>query len=109
MACFAEETGLESKIVRCDTVITGEGRFDAQTLTGKAVSEVMRLSRLSKKSLSVVCASAESVTGEDDASLHVVTAERLGKGSKGNLNRDDLGRLAVKALEDILEGSGDTA
>lgn len=34
----AEATGLEDEITAADVVVTGEGRFDAQTLRGKVVS-----------------------------------------------------------------------
>lgn len=42
-----EHAGLAAKIAGCDWVITGEGRSDAQTLTGKLPSKVAKLARAS--------------------------------------------------------------
>lgn len=42
---LAEMTGLEAEIARADLVITGEGRLDPQSLTGKAPAGVARLAR----------------------------------------------------------------
>ena len=37
-----DEIGFDAALARADLVVTGEGRIDAQTLEGKAVSEVAR-------------------------------------------------------------------
>ena len=42
---------------RCDLVITGEGRFDAQSFRGKAPVAVARLARRHKKPALMVCGS----------------------------------------------------
>ncbi|MDO5099057.1 MAG: glycerate kinase [Corynebacterium sp.] len=44
-AIVAEATGLADHIADADVVITGEGRFDAQSLSGKVVGEVLKLAR----------------------------------------------------------------
>ena len=41
--------GLEVAIENSDLVITGEGRFDSQTLSGKAVAEVLALAKTAGK------------------------------------------------------------
>ncbi|MEO7168579.1 MAG: glycerate kinase, partial [Chthoniobacterales bacterium] len=41
----AEATGLRAKIARADIVITGEGKLDRQTLTGKGPAGLARLAR----------------------------------------------------------------
>jgi glycerate kinase len=51
----AEALRLEEKIAACDLVITGEGRLDAQTLSGKAPAEVASLARKHGKRVALVC------------------------------------------------------
>jgi len=48
-------TRLETKIQESDLVITGEGKLDKQTLSGKAVSGVAALAKKHGKHLIVVC------------------------------------------------------
>ncbi|MEO5718661.1 MAG: glycerate kinase [Chthoniobacterales bacterium] len=45
----AEATGLREKIARADIVITGEGKLDRQTLTGKGPAGVAQLARAAGK------------------------------------------------------------
>ena len=52
---FGEMTGLEEKIAQADFVITGEGRFDGQSLDGKLVAGVLTLCRKYGKKPVVVC------------------------------------------------------
>ncbi|MFZ5970401.1 MAG: glycerate kinase [Bacteroidota bacterium] len=46
---------LEVLIKSCDWVITGEGRIDEQTFSGKVVSHVVALAQLHHKKIAVVC------------------------------------------------------
>ena len=52
---FGEMTGLEQKIAEADAILTGEGRFDAQSLDGKLISGILALSKKYKKKPVVVC------------------------------------------------------
>ena len=52
---FGEMAGLEAKIAEVDFVITGEGRFDVQSLDGKLVSGIISLCRKYGKKPVVVC------------------------------------------------------
>lgn len=52
---FGDMFSLEEKIAKADAVITGEGRFDSQSLSGKLVGGVSQLCRKYKKRLTVVC------------------------------------------------------
>ena len=52
---IAEITGLEEKIASSDIVISGEGRFDSQSLGGKVVTEVDCLCRKHGKPLWIFC------------------------------------------------------
>lgn len=50
-----QTTGLAHKIASADLVITGEGKLDRQTLSGKVVSHVARLAREACKPVVVIC------------------------------------------------------
>jgi glycerate kinase len=52
-------TGLEKKVQDSDLVITGEGRLDTQSLSGKVVMEVARLASSSQKPVIVICGKNE--------------------------------------------------
>jgi glycerate kinase len=56
---IAQLTNLESKIRECDFVITGEGRLDAQTLSGKAVAGVLSLASEYNKPVVLIVGSTE--------------------------------------------------
>ena len=52
---FGQWVDLEARITAADAVITGEGRFDAQSLSGKLIDGIARLCRQHRKPLFVVC------------------------------------------------------
>ena len=52
---FGEMAGLEEKIAAADFVVTGEGRFDGQSLDGKLIWGVLSLCKKYKKKPVVVC------------------------------------------------------
>lgn len=54
-----EITGLEERIAHADLVITGEGRLDEQTLSGKVIDGVMQLARRHGRRVAVLCGTAE--------------------------------------------------
>jgi glycerate kinase len=54
-----ESTGLEQKIRGADWVITGEGKIDAQTFSGKVVSRVLGFAKGSRTPVIVVCGVCE--------------------------------------------------
>ena len=62
-ALVAQGLRLEERIATSDLVITGEGRLDAQTLYGKAPSEVARLSKKYNKPVAAVCGQCEPGAG----------------------------------------------
>ncbi|MFN5515167.1 MAG: glycerate kinase [Cyanobacteriota bacterium] len=55
----AQLTGLEKRIESCQVVITGEGRFDAQSLRGKVVSGVLNLAQKYHKPLIVIAGESQ--------------------------------------------------
>jgi glycerate 2-kinase len=54
-----EFANIEEKIKNADLVITGEGKFDQQSLRGKTVSGIARLCKKYQKKLWVVCGVSE--------------------------------------------------
>lgn len=58
----AELTGLEKRIETCQIVITGEGRFDAQSLRGKVVSGVLKLAQKYQKPLLIIAGESQFKT-----------------------------------------------
>lgn len=52
---ISEITLLEEKIKACDYVITGEGKLDEQTLSGKVVSKVVDMAKKFHKPISIIC------------------------------------------------------
>lgn len=52
---FGEMAGLEEKIAAADFILTGEGRFDSQSLDGKLISGILTLCKSYKKKPIVVC------------------------------------------------------
>lgn len=59
MEFISEYTGLEKKIMDADLVITGEGKIDTQTLSGKVVKGVADLCRAHNKKLVLVAGHCE--------------------------------------------------
>jgi glycerate 2-kinase len=52
---LSELTGLEEEIKKTDHVITGEGKLDIQTLSGKVVSHVVNLGSKYHKPVTIIC------------------------------------------------------
>ncbi len=58
------DSGLIKLIEQADMVITGEGKVDTQTFSGKVVSEVIRISVEAGKPVYVICGICELPAGE---------------------------------------------
>jgi glycerate kinase len=61
----AEIIGAERRIQAADLVITGEGRFDAQTLHGKGPAGIARLARKNKRPVFAIVGEATHERGSD--------------------------------------------
>ncbi len=59
MDYIIKTTELESKIQKADLIITGEGRIDQQTLSGKVVMEIGKLGMKYNKKVVAVCGKCE--------------------------------------------------
>ena len=55
---------LDARLAEADAVVSGEGRLDDQTLTGKAIAELARRCRAAQRPLHVVAGSR--ALGDDD-------------------------------------------
>ena len=73
----AEANGLASKLGESSLVITGEGRFDAQTATGKVVATVCDLAREVGEQAPTVAVVAGSFDGETDEGVLAVELEEV--------------------------------
>jgi glycerate kinase len=59
IAHIIQTTDLVKKIMSADLVVTGEGKVDDQTFSGKVVSEVLRLAEKAGKPVVVICGKSE--------------------------------------------------
>ncbi len=82
----AEAVGLEERMARADVVVTGEGRFDGQSLDGKVTGQVLLQARRMGKRTALFVASlaegAEVPPGTeviDLAALEPETARRMAR------------------------------
>lgn len=60
-AFIAEATGLSAEIGGCDILITGEGRFDDQSLTGKVVGSILSAARDGSATVGLIVGSAATL------------------------------------------------
>ena len=65
-----ESTGLARKIEDADVVVTGEGKIDEQTFSGKVVSEVIKLASTAGKPVVAVC-------GKSDLSAEAIRSKGI--------------------------------
>jgi glycerate kinase len=63
---IAEALRLEERISACDMVVTGEGRMDRQTLSGKAPAEVARLARKHGEPIALICGECDGDSGAEE-------------------------------------------
>lgn len=64
MEFIMQFTGLEEQVQRADIIITGEGKLDRQTLSGKVVNGVAQLARKYNRQLLVVAGTCELTSAE---------------------------------------------
>lgn len=94
----AEAVGLPQRLERADAVVTGEGRFDAQSLRGKAPAGVLRLARETGCRAAVVAGQvAEGVRPE--AEVVIDLAARFGLEAALQRTRPLLEEIGVEIAE----------
>jgi glycerate kinase len=102
---ICERVGLESAVERGDVVITGEGRMDGQTLSGKGPAGVADRARRRGKVVAAVCGAvddaAESALREVFGHLAVMTRE-VGESAAMNAPAESLRETARRLGADLL-------
>lgn len=84
-----DRVGFDAALAGADLVLTAEGVFDATSLAGKVVGEVVRRTQTARRKVAVVAAAARDVLG-----IHVVEA-----GGR-RLSAADLAALAERATRE---------
>jgi len=75
-ALVADELGLHQAVTNCDVVVTGEGRLDESSFSGKVVGSVAALARKHHKPVLAICGEIASSAG-DQAKKFGITAVSL--------------------------------
>ena len=92
-------SGVEEKIRRADLIITGEGKFDQQSLKGKVVSGMAGLCQKHRKILWVVCGISEV----DDETAKGIGIENVLSISSSTSNVEESMKQAEKLLKRKIE------
>lgn len=92
----ARLAGLEAALRGAAGVVTAEGRFDRQSLCGKATGHVLALARRAGVPAAVACAVRDP--DAPAAGATVVDAAAIGRGPERRLTREDLGRMMEVVL-----------
>jgi glycerate kinase len=98
-----ELAGLGAALRGASGVVTAEGRFDRQSLSGKATGHVLTLARAAGVPAAVVCAVQDPGAGA--AGVTVVDASAIGLDPESRLSREDLGRMMDRVLARWESGS----
>ncbi len=88
-AWVLDRLGFDAALAGAELVLTGEGAFDATSLAGKAVGEVVRRAQAARCKVAVVAATARDVIG-----VHVVD------GGGRRLTATDVAALAERATRE---------
>lgn len=91
-----ETVGFDAAVAEAELVVTGEGRWDAQSSMGKATGEVVRRSRRAGVPVLLIAGRSEESAPEG------VT---LVAGDAGRLDAGDLTRLVTESLPGLLPGT----
>ncbi|MFN2590320.1 MAG: glycerate kinase [Actinomycetota bacterium] len=97
----ADAIGLEDRVRRADVVVTGEGRFDEQSLHGKAPAGVLRLADEHRVRAIVMC--GERAFGPEGVTV-VSLVERFGSDRARTRTGPLLSDMAEDVARSVLEG-----
>lgn len=94
-AFVKEILNLESKLEKADLIITGEGKLDSQTISGKAIGELLKLAKSMRRDLIAVPAavSGETLEGLDGFKAIVPSAH-----DDQLASFDDIARATTEAI-----------
>ncbi|WP_221253801.1 glycerate kinase [Campylobacter sp. 19-13652] len=105
-----DEVGLKSALVGADLVITGEGRFDTQSLMGKTPSGVAKLAKAAGAKVVVLAGSLGDDLADSeliDACFSVVRAPcSLKEAMRADIARINLKQSARQAVKLFIAGAG---
>lgn len=79
---FFEKTGLEEKLILSDLIITGEGKYDNQSKSGKACYELLQLAKKHSKKIFLITSGDEKIQDGFDKVLHLPALNFLEKDFK---------------------------
>ncbi|WP_297336033.1 glycerate kinase [Algoriphagus sp.] len=91
---FFELTQLESAIQQADWIITGEGKYDAQSSGGKACFELLKMAKSHRKKIALISSGAEALSAGFD---QVIRLPEL------DFSDPDVKEIAKKKLIQALE------
>ncbi len=93
-------TRFEDLALDADLIITGEGKFDVQTLSGKVVSGVSKLADENNIPVGILCGMIDGVDPESNGFVFSDQVMRLAKNSKDSMNNADayLSQLAEEQI-----------
>jgi len=102
----AERAGLERAVVDADLVVTGEGRLDATSATGKVVGRVLAAARRHGRASAAVVGSAAPGTAESLGLSpdRVVTAPAAGPGPAAHAAVRDAARALAERISSVHSG-----
>lgn len=101
----AARTGLEAALPGAALVVTGEGRFDAQSAGGKATGWALAAARRAGARRAVVAGAVEPDAAPDEGVV-ALDAAALGREPGARLSLEDLGALAREAVDRALGDDG---
>ncbi len=93
-AFVKEVLNLEGKLAKADLIITGEGKLDGQTISGKAIGELLKLARAMRRDLVAVPA----VVSKDAAGLSGFRAVVASSSDDKLASFDDIARATTEAI-----------
>lgn len=107
---IAEQVGLDAAISAADLVVTGEGRLDATTTTGKVVGRVLKAAQQRGRATAVVVGSVVPGTPEalGLAADRVVTAPADGPGPAARAAVRDAARTLAHRITSVHSGTAST-
>jgi len=94
-AFVKEILNLESKLEKADLIITGEGKLDGQTISGKAIGELLKLTRSMHRDLIAVPAVVSNQSGDALRGFKTVVAASH---SDQLASFDDIARATAEAI-----------
>lgn len=91
---FFDQLNLLQDILWADWIITGEGRYDAQSSEGKGPYELLKLAHRENKKVMLISSGQEGLNAGFD---HFIQLPKL------DFNQNDVSGVAIRELEEVLK------